>query len=304
MIEESKYCSDVVKIYFNKELVMTKKDNEDFENSTKFSIWDKDYIDSDVKVRDHCYITGKYKVSVHRDCNINVELNHKFPVVFHNLKIYDSHLIMQELGKFNIKLNFIPNWFEKYMSFSINNKLSFIDSFQFLNSSLDSLVKNLGKYDCKSLSEELDNNELDLVKQKGFYPYEDMNYFEKFKEELLSKEKFYSSLTGTNLSDKEYDHILKVWNKFETETMKDYHDLYLKCDVLLLSAPALSWEAMLNMTKIKLELISNPDLYIFFEKDLRGGVSYVSNRHSKASNKYLISYDPKQESKHYILRRE
>ena len=190
------------------------------------------------------------------------------------------------------------------MSFSINNKLSFIDSFQFLNSSLDSLVKNLGKYDCKSLSEELDNNELDLVKQKGFYPYEDMNYFEKFKEELLSKEKFYSSLTGTNLSDKEYDHILKVWNKFETETMKDYHDLYLKCDVLLLSAPALSWEAMLNMTKIKLELISNPDLYIFFEKDLRGGVSYVSNRHSKASNKYLISYDPKQESKHYILRRE
>ena len=78
-----------------------------------------------------------YRGSAHRDCNINVELNHKIPVVFHNLKKYDSHLIMQEIGKFNV----IPNGLEKYMRFSIKNKLSFIDSFQFLSASLDSLVK-------------------------------------------------------------------------------------------------------------------------------------------------------------------
>ena len=73
------------------------------------------------------------------------------------------------------------------MSFTINNKLSVIDSFQFLSSSLDSLVKNLDKYIFKYFSQELDNNVLDLVKQKRFYPYEYMSDFEKFKEKLPSK---------------------------------------------------------------------------------------------------------------------
>ena len=82
---------------------MTKEDNEDFKNSTKCCICDNDYIDNDVKVRDHCHITEKYRGSAHRDCNINFKLNHKIPVVFHNLKKYDSDLIMQELGKFNLK---------------------------------------------------------------------------------------------------------------------------------------------------------------------------------------------------------
>ena len=190
IIEESKYCSNVIKKYFNKELVTTKEENEDFENSAKCWICDNDYTDGGVKVRDHCPITGKFRGSAHRDNHINVNLNHKIPVVFHNLKDYDSHLIMQELGKFNLKINVIPNGLEKYISFSINNKLSFIDRFQFLSSSLDSLVKNLGEDDSKYLSQEFDNNVLDLVKQKGFYPS-----FKKFKEQLPSKEKVYS-LTG------------------------------------------------------------------------------------------------------------
>ena len=75
---------------------MTKKDDEDFENSTKCWICDNAYVDSDVKVRYHCHITGKYRNSAHRDCNINVKLNDKIPVVFYNLKSYDSHLIMQK----------------------------------------------------------------------------------------------------------------------------------------------------------------------------------------------------------------
>ena len=107
------------------------------------------------------------------------------------------------------------------------------------------------------------------------------------------------------------------------KTMKDYPDLYLRCDVLLLAdvfekfrnnriknyglcpshylrAPGLSWDAMLNMTKVKLELISDPDMYRFFEKGIRGGISYICNRYNKANNKYLKSYDPMQESKHII----
>ena len=80
---------------------MTKKDNEDFENSTKCRICDNVYFDGDVKVRDLSHITGKYRGPAQRDCNINFNLNHKIPVVFHNLKNYD--LIMQEQGKFKLK---------------------------------------------------------------------------------------------------------------------------------------------------------------------------------------------------------
>ena len=83
--------------------------------------------------------------------------------------------------------------------------------------------------------------------------------------------------------------------KFRNSSLKNYG----LCPSHL-SAPVLSWDAMLNMTKIKLELISEPDIYIFFEKDMRGGVSYISNGYSKANNKYLKSYDPEQESKHII----
>ena len=74
---------------------------------------------------------------------------------------------MRELGKFNVKVNVIPNRLEKYMSFTINNKLSFIDIIQFLSSSFNSLVKNLNKDNFKYLSQEFDNNVLDLVKKKG-----------------------------------------------------------------------------------------------------------------------------------------
>ena len=126
-------------------------------------------------------------------------------------------------------------------------------------------------------------------------------------------------LTGKKISDKELEHVFKVWNKFEMKTIKDYHNLYLKCDALLLadvrnnslknyglfpshylSAPAISWDAMLNMTKLELEIIPDPDMYIFFEKGTKGGVSYISSRYGKAKNKYLKSYDLKQKSEHII----
>ena len=79
----------------------------------------------------------------------------------------------------------MANRLEKCMSFNINNMLSFTESFPFLSSSLDSLVRNLNKDDVKYLSREFDNSVLDLVKQKEFHLYEYMSDFEKFKEELL-----------------------------------------------------------------------------------------------------------------------
>ena len=107
MIEVSKYCSEVMKKHFSKNLVMIKEDDEDFEDSAK--CWICDNVYGDVKVRYHCLIIGKYRDSVHRDCSINVKLNHKIPIVFHSLKNYDSLFIMQELGKFNVKVNILPN---------------------------------------------------------------------------------------------------------------------------------------------------------------------------------------------------
>ena len=160
------------KKHFNKKLVLTKEDDGDFENSTKCWIGDNVNVDDDVKVRQHCHITGKYIGSGHRDCNINVKLNHKIPIVFHNVKNYDSQFFMQELGKFNRKVNVIPNRAEKYMSF------------------------NISKNDFTYLIQEFNSKVLDFVRQKGFDPYEHMADFEKFNEELLNKEKSYSSLTG------------------------------------------------------------------------------------------------------------
>ena len=95
MIEERIYSSDVIIKHLNKEVVITKEDNKGFKNSTKCCICGNDYIDNDFEVRDHCHITGKYNGSVHGDHNMNLKLDYKIPMVFHNLKKYDSHLIMQ-----------------------------------------------------------------------------------------------------------------------------------------------------------------------------------------------------------------
>ena len=119
----------------------------------------------DNKVRDHCHITGRYRGSAHWSCNINIELTKKAPVTTHNLKGCDSHLIMQEIGKFDVKVNVIPNGSEKYMTFTINKDLVFIDSMQFMTSGLDSLVKHLSDNDFRYLSQEFSGEQLKLVKQ-------------------------------------------------------------------------------------------------------------------------------------------
>ena len=103
---------------------------------------------------------------------------------------------MQELSKLNL------NGLEQYTSLTINDKLSFIESFQFLSSSLDISVKNSNNDDFKYLSQDFDKNKLDLVKEKGFYFHEYMSDFEKSRKQLPSKEKFYSFLTGKKINDK------------------------------------------------------------------------------------------------------
>ena len=115
----------------------------------------------------------------------NLQLTKKVPVIFHNLRGYDGHLIFNELSKFDVKIDVIPNGLEKYMQFFLNKNLIFIDSMQFINSSLDKLVKNLSNNDFKYLTEEFGSENLEHLKQKGTYPYEYMDSFKRFNEEKL-----------------------------------------------------------------------------------------------------------------------
>ena len=140
------------------------KDYESFESSTNCWICNDTFVKGDAKVRDLRHFTRKYRSPAQRDCNINASLTYKIPIVFHNLKNYDAYVIMQVLDKFNFKINVIPNGFEKCMSFSLDDKLVFINKFQFLSSSLEKLVKNLGENNCIHLSLEFDSEVLDLVK--------------------------------------------------------------------------------------------------------------------------------------------
>ena len=175
--------------------------------------------------------------------------------------------------------------------------------------------------------EEFGSENLELLKQKGAYPYEYMNSFERFNEEKLpAKKYFYSSIKDGKIGDdgkisdghislKDYLTCEKIWDKFDIKDMGEYHNHYLKKDVLLLadvfekfidtclkfygldpchyfSSPGLNWDAMLKMTGVKLEKISNIDKYLFIEKGLRGGISYIAKKYAKANNKYMNDFDP------------
>ena len=198
----------------------------------------------------------------------------KIPVIFHNLRGYDSHFIMQQIGeiakkhaytnkkgeKQDLNINAIPNNMEKYIAFMLYTSKIF-----------------KGK-------------RLNLMSQKGVYPYDFVDSFEKFNQtELPTKDQFYSILNDQHITDDEYDHAKKVWKTFKIKTMGEYHDLYLGSDVLLLTdvfenfrktcmqyyksdpchyftSPGLSWDAMLKMTNIKSELMTDIDMFQFIEE--------------------------------------
>ena len=197
--------------------------------------------------RDHCHVTGKFRGAAHWSCNINLQLTKKVPVIFDNLRGYDSHLIFRELNKFNVEIDVIPNGQEKYMAFFLNKNLVFTDSMQFMNSSLEKLVKNLTDNDFKYLTEEFGSKNLELLKQKGAYPYEYMNSFKRFGEEKLPDKKcFYSSVKDETTNDngekldghisyEEYLTCIKIWEIFDMKYLGDYNDNYFKKDVSLLA---------------------------------------------------------------------
>ena len=177
-------------------------------------------------VRDHDHMTGKYRGAAHNECNFKLKLNAKtapIPVIFHSLKGYDGHLLMQGMARAQGEIKCIPTNTEKYISFSLGN-LRFIDSVNFMQSSLDKLVKGSEVFPIMQRTF-TENNKRRLLLKKGIYPYEYMDSFERFDEtQLPEKEEFYSSLSGKGITDEEYAHAQEVWAAFGCWTMGDYHD--------------------------------------------------------------------------------
>ena len=280
------------------------------------------------KVRDHCHFTGAYRGAAHNECNLNYKITGVIPVIFHNLKRYDGHIIMQAIGKVkNQAISCIPQTDENYISFSIGKQwgsLRFIDSYQFVNESLATLVKNLyqdGKHKFHHLQTYFgDEHLVDLLLRKQVYPYEYMDDEKRFQETSLpSIDCFYSSLTKDSISQEDYDHACNVWDTFGIKDLGEYTDLYIKVDVLQLAdwfenfretclayysldpahfvtSPGLAWQAALKMTNIKLELLTDLDMHLMIEQGMRGGVSVISHRWAKANNPYLPDYVPHEQN--------
>ena len=210
------------------------------------------------------------------------------------------------------------------MAFMLGKHIVFIDSMQFMASSLDILTKNLPEEAFKYAQQVFKDNKLALKRQKGVYPDDYMDSFEKFNDPILpTKQDFYSMLTNTGITDEQYQHPQEVWSTFRPQNMGQYHDLYLKSDVLLLAdvfenfrktclenieldpvhyftTPGLSWDVVLKMTGIKLELINDIDQYQFIKKGMHGGTSYIAHRYGEANNKHMSTYDAEKNSKYLM----
>ena len=275
-------------------------------------------------VRDHDHTTGKYRGGAHNECNFKLKLNSKtmpIPAIFHNLKGYDGHLLMQAMARVRGEIKCIATNTEKYISFSLGN-LKFIDSVNFMQSSLDKLVNGTDEFPImkKLMPEE---NKRKLLLKKGIYPYEYMDSFERFAQtQLPEKGKFYPSLSSKGITDEEYAHAKQVWETFGCRNLGDYHDFYLTTDAAPLaevfenfrkvcqerygldpahyySAPGLSWDALLKKTGVELELLTDMDMHLMIERGMRGGISMVSKRYAKANNPRVEGYDRAQ-PKNYI----
>ena len=305
---------------------LTEEEKEAFKLAEFCHICGKTKIINEAFVHDHCHVTGAYRGPAHNSCNIAYALEPskwKMPIVLHNGKNYDTHLIIQAIKGQHGKVSVVANNMEKYVTFSID-RLKFVDSYQMMMTSLSELADNLNDGDFLELSTVFpDPKDFQLLRKKGTFPYDWFSSLEKLEvSELPSQDDFYSKLNDEELSDADYQHAQYVFNHFKMERFQDYHDLYLTQDVLLLAdvfekfrkscrdfynldpahyftAPGFAWDAMLKMTDVELELLPEKDMYLFLENP-NGGISMISHRYAKANNKYLPDFDPEKAST-YIM---
>ena len=322
---------------------LTYEQKIEFRNATNCSICGKKFQEDDTKVRDHCHFTGKYRGAAHVKCNLDYSFKFfKIPIFFHNLKNYDAHLIIAKANELNIELNqnkridVIAQNSEKFITFSFG-ACQFKDSFAFLTASLDKLVR-LNKYEGNEKIKDWETHfrytstnpyiksktDLNLLTDKGVYPYDYMNSWDRFNEtKLPKKEDFYSQLYEENITDKDYARANIVWKHFNIKNLGEYHDLYLMTDVYLLTdvfenfrdmclnyygldpayyltLPNYSWNAFLSLTGVRLQQIHKKEMYEMIENGLRGGMTQCSFKKVEANNEYMNEDYDKSKPSSYI----
>ena len=288
---------------------------------TKFDITTCHLCNKKIKnkaVKNHCHFTSKMLGYAHNECNLrykfkkdNVNDDYLINVFTHNSQNFDQSKLIRALKNLDNKIPFscLPRNSNKFISLQIGPFI-FKDSYLFLNKSLDYLTGTINNNDRISLKQEFGEN-YKLLTKKGIYPYDYFDSTKKYNERKLpNKEAFFDKITNKNIKDENYNHAKNVFEKFECKSQLDYSILYLKTDICHLSdvfqkfsdfayetygldprhsftLPGFSWQSMLEMTKIELELISDPDMYLFLMDTIRGGISLVNKRHVIADNKYI-----------------
>jgi hypothetical protein len=314
---------------------LTPNEQLEFKSAQTCGICEHPFTEKDIKVKDHCHITGNKRFgAAHSICNLNYKIPNFIPIIFHNLSGYDSHLFIKELCKHGDKIDVIAQSKEKYISFTKSIfvhdyvdrktgqnkhkflKLRFIDSFKFLSASLENLGNGLEDSDFRETRKYFsDDAKFNLMRQKGVFPYSFVDSIEKMNNpKLPTKNEFYDNLRDEHISDESYERAKSVWNMFGCKNLGEYSDLYLKTDILLLcdvfeqfrdlclnvykldaaqyhTLPSLSFDCMLRMTKVELELLTDVETLNFFKNGIRGGISQCSERKHVANNVYLPNYD-------------
>lgn len=220
----------------------------------KCSICRLHFETNELRARDHCHFSGKFRGITHTKCNLKFQFTRQIPVIMHNLSGYDSHLFIKKLAQgMRGDITIIPTNSEQYISFtkvvwsSVHNlnirekiRLKFIDSFRFMPESLSKLASLIPPDKKRILhstcEKDYSSEQISMLERKGVFPYDYVNSIERLSETALpAKEHFYSQLNEEEISQQEYEFACDIWNKFQLKTLGEYSQLYLKTDVLLLA---------------------------------------------------------------------
>lgn len=317
-ITSLKALGPTVKDWFDlsrKPLVMSDEEEKEFQQTENCSICGQ--LLGDDRVRDHDHMTGMFRGAAHNKCNLKLRFLTKVPVVFHNLKNFDAHLIVQGIDKDTVNnIEVIPQTTEKYIAMTIDDFV-FIDSYAFLSSSLDTLAANANpSLKRRYLNCFFEQDKSHRLTNKATLPYEYLDSMERFNETSLPpKEAFYSTLKNETITDEVFQRMQNIWHLFACRDLGDFHDIYLAVDVCLLAAvfeefremslkefgldpshffssPGLTWAAALKYTGVTLELLTDIDMILLVEKGIRGGISTAIKHHAKANNPSVQGYDP------------
>ena len=322
---EQPYIWKTIKENFNKPI-------ERDPDLTKFDINTCHLCDKKIHskpVKNHCHWTSKMLGYAHNKCNLKYKfkmdtLNKEYLInVFgHNAQNFDQSFLIRALQNLDNKIPFscLPRNSNKFISLQIGSFI-FKDSYLFLNNSLDYLTKTINDSDRISLKQEFGDN-YTLLTKKGIYPYDYFNNIKKYKEnQIPDKIEFFNKINNKNISDADYEHAINVFEKFNCENLLDYSILYMKSDICHISdvfqkfstfayktynldprhsftLPGFSWQCMLKQTKIELELISDPNMYLFLMDSIRGGIVCCNKKHIRADNKYI---NPNTKNNRYLL---